>query len=96
MSPAPDGRASLRVALNARSANLGIMDGPGESLRNLSRALITTNPGHALDLLTDARLRYDLPPAGRVSVRVLRPFPIGNRVLRSVLGADPWYRARVA
>ena len=95
MSLAPDGRASLRVALNARSANLAIMDGPGESLRNLSRALITTNPGHALDLLTDARLRYDLPPAGRVSVRVLRPFPIGNRVLRSVLGADPWYRARV-
>ena len=85
----------MDVAINLRSANLAIPDGHGESMRNLSRALVTTNPGHMLDLLTDAPPRYDLPRDSRASLRVLRPFPLGNRWMRKLLGADPWYRARV-
>ena len=83
----------MKVALNLRSANLAIPDGHGESMRNLSSAMVMTNPGYAMELLIDAPLRYPLARGARA--RRLRPFPFGNRWLRSMLGADPWYRARV-
>ncbi|MBM4436880.1 MAG: glycosyltransferase family 4 protein [Actinobacteria bacterium] len=85
----------MHVAVNLRSANLAIPDGHGESLRNLSRALIPTNPGHALRLLMDARPRYALPASPQAHVQVAPPFPVANLLLRRALGADPWYRLRI-
>ncbi len=85
----------MKVALNLRSANLAIPDGHGESMRNLTGALIAANPGHSIELLVDAPLRFGQAQDPRARVRRLGPFPFGNRRLRSMLGADPWYRARV-
>ena len=85
----------MNVGVNIRTANLAVPDGHGESMRNLSRALVTTNPGHTIDFVADAPARFDLPSDRRAALRVLRPFPAGNRLLRGAFGADPWYRARV-
>ncbi len=85
----------MRVAVNFRSANLGIPDGHGESARGLVGGLARTNPGHGLDLLADAPPRVDLPRGGGVRFRRLRPFPAGARMLRRAAGGDPWYRVRV-
>ena len=86
----------MRIGVNIRSANLGIPDGHGESMRGLIGALAETSTNHKLDLLSDAKLRFNLSPSATSQIRVLRPFPAGNRVLQRILAADPWYRARVA
>ena len=86
----------MRIGINIRSANLGIPDGHGESMRGLISALAETSINHKLDLLSDAKLRFDLSPSATSQIRVLRPFPVGNRMLQRILVADPWYRARVA
>ena len=86
----------MRIGINIRSANLGIPDGHGESMRGLISALAETSINHKLDLLSDAKLRFDLSPSATSQLRVLRPFPVGNRLLQRILVADPWYRARVA
>ena len=72
----------MNVGVNIRTANLAVPDGHGESMRNLSRALVTTNPGHTIDFVADAPARFHLPCDRRAALRVLRPFPAGNRLLR--------------
>ena len=86
----------MRVAVNIRNANLGIPDGYGESMRALVREMANTPCGHEVDYLCDAPLRFEGSGNLDEGTRVLRPFPMGNRVLRGVFEADPWYRLRVA
>ena len=85
----------MRIALNVRNANLDIPDGAGESMRGLIGGLAHTNPGHSLELLANAAPRFRLPGDQRVRFRTVRPFPVGNRVLRTACGGDPWYRLRL-
>lgn len=85
----------MRVAVNLRNANLMITDGHGESMRSLARALVSSPGDHELDLLVDAAPRFAGLKGQRARTHVLRPFRVGNRTLARVLGADPWYRARV-
>jgi glycosyltransferase involved in cell wall biosynthesis len=86
----------MRVAVNIRNANLGIPDGHGESMRALVREMSSIPGGHQVDYLCDAPLHFEGSANLAAGTRVLRPFPIGNRALRRVFEADPWYRLRVA
>ena len=86
----------MRVAVNIRNANLGIPDGHGESMRALVREMAKIPGDHMVEYLCDAPLRLAGSENLLHGARVLRPFPAGNRVLRGILEADPWYRLRVA
>ena len=86
----------MRVAVNIRNANLGIPDGHGGSMRALVREMAKSSGGHMVEYLSDAPLRFSGSENLIRGTRVLRPFPIGNRVLRGIAEADPWYRLRVA
>ncbi|HCU73807.1 MAG: hypothetical protein CL790_04540 [Chloroflexi bacterium] len=89
-------QADMRVAVNIRNANLGIPDGHGESMRALVREMAKIPGDHMVEYLCDAPLRLAGSENLLHGARVLRPFPAGNRVLRGILEADPWYRLRVA
>jgi len=89
-------QADMRVAVNIRNANLGIPDGHGESMRALVREMAKIPGGHMVEYLCDAPLRFAGSENLSQGARVLRPFPAGNRVLRGIAEADPWYRLRVA
>ena len=86
----------MRVAVNIRNANLGIPDGHGGSMRALVREMAKIPGDHMVEYLCDAPLRLAGSENLLHGARVLRPFPAGNRVLRGILEADPWYRLRVA
>ena len=85
----------LRIGVNLRIGNLPVFDGNSAVMRSIARALSVSPSGHEIDLIVDGTPALFLPPQASVRFHVIKAFPVFNRLLRRVVGGDPWYRLRL-
>lgn len=86
----------LRIGVNLRIGNLPVFDGNSAVMRSIARALSASASGHQIDLIVDTEPALVLSPGSNARFHVIKPFPAFNRILRRVLGGDPWYRLRLS
>lgn len=85
----------MRIGLNFRIGNLSVFDGNSAVMRSIARSLGLYSSDHSVDLIVDSEPALALPYGSNATFHMIRPFPILNRVLRRLLGGDPWYRLRL-
>ncbi|MDP6756714.1 MAG: glycosyltransferase family 1 protein [Chloroflexota bacterium] len=64
-------------------------------MRSAARALSANSGGHHIDLIVDREPTLPLPADAAADIRIVPPFPFGNRALQLLVGGDPWYRLRL-